>query len=148
MSLAGGCLCGGIRYRVDAEPLWICHCHCEKCRKQTGAPVATYVGFPAGTVTWLAAEPTRYRSSNDVERSFCPTCGSTIGFHRVHKTSLALGSFDTPVELLKDGVWTGHVFFGEHVPWFDTSDDWTRYKEFPSWRAEKLTELSGQEIRG
>ena len=148
MSAAGGCLCGDIRYRADAEPLWICHCHCEKCRKQTGSAVATYVGFPAGSVTWLAAEPTRYRSSNDVERSFCPTCGSTIGFHRVHETSLALGSFDTPAALLTAGVWTGHVWFKEHIGWFDTADDWTRYETFPQWRAEALASLSGQQIRG
>lgn len=148
MATAGGCLCGDIRYRADAEPLWICHCHCEKCRKQTGSPVATYVGFPAGSVAWLVKQPTRYRSSNDVERSFCPTCGSPIGFHRVHETSLALGSFDAPGELLKADMWTGHIFFRDHILWFDTDDDWTRYSEFPTWRSEALRELSGKTIRG
>ena len=148
MSLSGGCLCGRIRYRVEAAPLWLCHCHCEMCRRQTGSPVATYAGFPAGTVEWLAAEPTRYRSSPDVERSFCPLCGSTIGFHRVHETSLAVGSFDTPADLLTAGLWTGHVFFSGRIAWFDTADDWARYPEFPPERAEELRGLSGQAIRG
>jgi hypothetical protein len=80
MPITGGCLCG----QTHAEPLWIGHCHCGMCRKHTGAPVATWIGFPAGSVRWVSKEPTRYRSSKDVERSFCPSCGSTIGFHRVH----------------------------------------------------------------
>ena len=94
MALTGGCLCGRVRYECEAEPLWVCHCHCEMCRRHSGAPVGTFVGFPAGSVRWLGGELTRYRSSKDVERSFCPACGSSTGFHRVHETSLALGSFD------------------------------------------------------
>ena len=148
MSHAGGCLCGKVRFRADAEPLWVCHCHCEMCRRQTGAAVATYVGFPAGSVTWLEVEPTRYRSSRDVERSFCPTCGSTIGFHRVHETSLCLGSFDTPSDLPVETIWTGHVWYKEHIAWFDTADDWVRHAEFSPGRAAELAALSGRAIKG
>jgi hypothetical protein len=146
--LTGRCLCGEIRYSAGAEPLWIFHCHCEMCRRQTGSPLATYVGFPAGTVTWLGREPTRFRSSADVERSFCPVCGSTIGFHRVHETSLALGSFDAPAALLAPGRWTGHVWFQEHISWFDTADDWVRYPAFSPGRVEELAAWSGQVIAG
>jgi len=148
MSFTGGCLCGNVRYVAEAEPLWVCHCHCEKCRRQTGSPVATYVGFPAGSVAWLASEPTRYGSSSDVERSFCSKCGSTIGFHRVHETSLTVGSFDSPADLPVATIWKGHVWYQEHVPWFDTADEWTRYDTFAPGRAEELDALSGQEIRG
>jgi hypothetical protein len=148
MTFAGGCLCGKVRYQTSAEPLWLGHCHCSICRKQTGSPIATYVGFPAGTVKWLTTEPTRYRSSKDVERSFCPTCGSTIGFHRVHETSLLVGSFDAPESLPVAAIPTVHVWYKEHVPWFDTADDWTRFAEFPPQRVEELNALSGQHIRG
>jgi hypothetical protein len=148
MTYAGGCLCGRVRYQVNTECLWVGHCHCQMCRRQTGAPVATYVGFPAGSVTWLDKEPTRYRSSKDVERSFCITCGSTIGFHRVHETSLCLGSFDAPEALPIADTRTSHVWFKEHISWFDTADDWTRYSEFPPGRAEELSALSGGNIKG
>ena len=146
--LKGGCLCGYIRYQAEAEPLWLCHCHCRMCRKYTGSPIATYLGFPAGAVTWLAAEPTRYRSSKDVERSFCPACGSAIGFHRVHETCLLVGSLDEPEALPVADLWTGHVWFEEHIQWFDTADDWPRYSEFPPGRMEELNEVSGQDIQG
>ena len=93
-------------------------------------------------------EPTRYRSSKDVERSFCPICGSTIGFHRAHETSLAVGGFDAPEALPVAGVSTMHVWFKEHLPWFDTADDWPRYAEFPPGRTEELIGLSGRDIKG
>lgn len=146
MTLTGGCLCGRIRYRVGDEPLWVCHCHCEKCRRQTGAAVATFVGFPAGTVAWLNEAPSRYRSSKDVERSFCPTCGSSLGFHRVRETFLCVGSLDAPSEVPVDKIWTGHTWYKEHVSWFDTADTWQRYPEFPPGRAEELEAVSGQPI--
>jgi hypothetical protein len=148
MTFAGGCLCGKVRYQTNAEPLWLCHCHCSVCRKHTGSPVATWIGFQAGTVIWLTTEPTRYRSSKDVERSFCSSCGSTIGFHRVHETSLVLGSFDAPESLPVAAIPTVHVWYKEHVPWFDTADHWTRFAEFPPQRAEELRALSGQPIQG
>jgi hypothetical protein len=66
----------------------------------------------------------------------------------VHETSLAVGSFDAPADLITPDLWTGHVFFSEHIAWFDTADDWTRYPEFPHGRGEELRGLSGQAIRG
>jgi hypothetical protein len=74
--------------------------------------------------------------------------GSTIGFHRVHETSLALGSFDASAALLAPGRWTLHVWFQEHISSFDTADEWARYPEFPPQRAEELDALSGQVIAG
>ena len=116
--------------------------------RHSGAPVATFVGFPAGTVRWLGTEPKRYRSSKDVERSFCAACGSSIGFHRVHETSLYLGSFDAPSELPVADIWTGHVFYKDHIAWFDTADGWERHAEFSPGRTEELLALSGKPIAG
>ncbi|MDX1529087.1 MAG: GFA family protein [Gammaproteobacteria bacterium] len=148
MSWTGGCLCGAVRYQVGVDPTWVSHCHCSMCRKQTGALVGTYVMFPAGTVRWTATQPTRYRSSADVERSFCSTCGGTIGFHRVHETSLAVGSLDEPSQLSVDRCRHAHVWNQERVAWFDISDDWQRHDSFPSERIRELEELSGKPIRG
>src|SRR6516162_2112586 len=35
ITVVGGCLCRQVRYQVDVDPLWICHCHCGRCRKHT-----------------------------------------------------------------------------------------------------------------
>jgi hypothetical protein len=128
--------------------MWISHCYCSICRKQTGALVGTYVGFPAGSVRWAAAEPARYRSSKDAERSFCSKCGGTIGFHRVHETSLTAGSFDDPGGLMFEGEDNDHVWCQERVSWFHVSDDWPRHDRFPPGRNEELEDLSGKTFRG
>jgi len=118
------------------------------CRRQTGAALATFVIFPAGTVAWLKGTPRRYRSSKDVERSFCPTCGSTIGFHRAHETSLCLGSFDRPGEVIIDERHCLHVMYQEHISWFDSADNWPRHEKFPPGIEEELEKLSGQALKG
>ncbi|MBL6951596.1 MAG: hypothetical protein ISR50_03125 [Alphaproteobacteria bacterium] len=39
--MTGGCLCGTIRYAMNASPiLVISHCHCSDCRRTAGAPVS------------------------------------------------------------------------------------------------------------
>ena len=42
-TLEGGCLCGHIRYRASGPPHSVYHCHCEQCRRYTGAVFATGV---------------------------------------------------------------------------------------------------------
>ena len=39
----GGCMCGKVRYELDCESSWNVYCHCESCRKHTGAPVVAFV---------------------------------------------------------------------------------------------------------
>ncbi|HCA63195.1 MAG TPA: GFA family protein, partial [Pseudomonas sp.] len=38
----GSCLCGVVRYRIDAPIDALTHCHCKMCRKAHGAAFATY----------------------------------------------------------------------------------------------------------
>jgi len=148
MTWTGGCLCGSVRFECDATPRWISHCHCRMCRKQTGAALGTYVCFPAGAVRWPAEDPRRYRSSADVERSFCAACGGTIGFHRVHETSIAVGAFDRPEDLPVGEVFSLHVWHADRISWFETADDWPRHAAFPERRDEELQRLAGKTIEG
>ena len=40
--IEGGCLCGGVRYRLTAEPERLCDCHCIDCRRASAAPFVTW----------------------------------------------------------------------------------------------------------
>ncbi|PYK42418.1 MAG: hypothetical protein DME46_10790 [Verrucomicrobia bacterium] len=39
--IRGSCLCGGVRFEVDPPFLQASHCHCDRCRKHSGAAVCT-----------------------------------------------------------------------------------------------------------
>ena len=45
MTWTGGCLCGRLRYRADAEPVRAVICHCSICRRVSGAPMLCFVHF-------------------------------------------------------------------------------------------------------
>ena len=43
MSFSGKCLCGSVSYKVSVDPNFILNCHCEDCRRSTGAVYGTNV---------------------------------------------------------------------------------------------------------
>jgi hypothetical protein len=42
--IEGCCLCGGVRYSADAEPVFVEVCHGTDCQKFSGSVFATLVG--------------------------------------------------------------------------------------------------------
>lgn len=62
--LAGGCLCGQVRYDCSGEPLMTAVCHCPDCQKQTGTAFSVVVGVPAAALG-LHGEVTIYSTTGD-----------------------------------------------------------------------------------
>lgn len=79
MALTGGCHCGQVRYRTDAEPFERALCHCDLCRKTTGAPAVAWFTVKASALE-LNGEPVTYAASEHAERTFCGRCGTQITF--------------------------------------------------------------------
>ena len=42
----GGCKCGALRYRLEAEPRSVYACHCKDCQRETGGP------YSVGILAW------------------------------------------------------------------------------------------------
>ena len=78
----GGCLCGDIRYRLIGPPLVTSYCHCRSCRLATGAPAAAWVIVRDGDFVIERGTPAMFRSSPDVERTFCGRCGTSLTYRR------------------------------------------------------------------
>ena len=96
----GGCLCGAVRYRASEVPHWAAYCHCDMCKKASGAPFASFVEFPKGAVEWLQGEMAAYQSSSAATRRFCGTCGSQLTFEADGGfVFIALGSLDHPEQV-------------------------------------------------
>ncbi|MGR3501948.1 GFA family protein [Pseudaestuariivita sp.] len=80
-SRTGGCACGAVRYRIDAEITRTGACHCETCRRWSGG-VFMSIEAKGDAVTFTQGTPQVWRSSHWAERGFCAACGGTL-FYRV-----------------------------------------------------------------
>ena len=79
--MAGGCLCGEVRYQVVAEPIKMANCHCRSCQKWSGSAYLALLFVPeqALQVTGSYKEfPTMAASGNTVFRAFCAHCGTPL----------------------------------------------------------------------
>ena len=97
----GGCLCGTIRYEVNAEPLGIQNCHCDNCRKVTGSAFATNIFVAEDDVVITQGEPKSHSHTADsgstLVKEFCANCGSQLFGHgagRPGVKNIKVGSID------------------------------------------------------
>ena len=77
----GGCMCGGVRYEVSADPVFTANCHCRDCQRDTGSAYYSGLAVPKTAVS-IAGEVKYYESIADsgrsIARGFCPKCGSHV----------------------------------------------------------------------
>ncbi|KAK7951259.1 uncharacterized protein PG986_006987 [Apiospora aurea] len=79
MGLSGHCLCGAVKYTVDAEPLIVGYDHCDDCQRQSGSTYSLVVVVPKdklkieGTTKSYAGKGS---SGQPVHRVFCPGGGT------------------------------------------------------------------------
>lgn len=78
-AIEGGCLCGAVRYRVESDPLQTTVCHCEDCRKASGAPAVAWTFFRVGGLRWTRGKAAEVEFAGRI-RSFCRDCGSPLAF--------------------------------------------------------------------
>src|SRR5215217_8602722 len=76
----GGCFCGRVRYRVTGEPVGSAVCHCVSCRRTSGAQSVAWLTFPHRKFSFVQGEPADYRSSDEVSRTFCQSCGTSLTY--------------------------------------------------------------------
>lgn len=115
--LVGACACGAVKFTVSAVAFGIVNCHCEDCLRLHGNYNAM-VAVPKAALAFTTDAPvSRYRTSPEAERGFCPTCGSQLfklpGEGPV--TLVSAGALQGPLRLrTRKNVWT------EDAPdWYD-----------------------------
>ena len=79
----GGCLCGAVRFRVEAFSSAIFKCHCSKCRKAFGGASSAAALASEAAFAWLqgSAAVREFQTVSGFKRRFCPDCGSIVPQH-------------------------------------------------------------------
>lgn len=122
----GGCLCGLVRYETHGAPVWVAHCHCASCRRQTGSPITTFVGFTNDQVEFASNARSLYESSPGVRRGFCARCGTPLSYES-DRTGDELHLYVCTLDDPENFVPTGHVHYAEHLQWLDVNDSLPRF---------------------
>lgn len=111
--IAGGCLCGAVRYETDAEPITARYCWCRFCQYVAAGNAAVSVCFPSAGMT-ISGEPRDYvsvaDSGNRMHRRFCTKCGTHLFSEaeaRPHLIFVRAGTLDDR-ELIRPSasIWT------------------------------------------
>ena len=127
----GSCLCGAVRFEVDAFLPQAAHCHCSMCRKFHGAAYATIASVSRSDFRWIdGADALKgYAAENGTTRTFCRHCGSSLVFSSPRAPEevieIALGAMDGDVPVVP----SAHIFVGSGANWTAVSDDLPMYEE-------------------
>lgn len=125
----GGCLCGSMRFYISGTPRLIEYCHCNSCRKASGAPVVALAGVALDDFEFTKGDPGRYESSPGVERTFCSNCGTSLTLfieEYPEEIYVSIAVLDD-LSAMEPDV---HIWRSDKVPWFETADELPRYAQF------------------
>ena len=119
----GGCLCGAVRFSATGKPVGVYWCHCQSCRRHTGAPVSVFVAFEPKNYTVTKGEILEFDSTPGKTRSgFCARCGFTLTCESLPDIALThfhVGAFDQAARLEPKK----HYFFEERLPWLHAGEN-------------------------
>lgn len=119
--LAGGCLCGSIRYECDREHLFGgAICHCRDCQYVSGGGPGTVVAVPDAALRLLHGDLQSFTvkgdSASDVTRQFCGNCGTPM----FSELAVAPG-----LKIIKVGTFDDPSFFTpEMIVWTSSAQPW------------------------
>ena len=119
--IEGGCFCGAIRFRGELNQQCICHCHCEDCRRASGAPFVTWACFERHDFQITAGVP-RQHLKNERVRYFCQDCGTQLFWLRAENSPIicaTVGSFDDPRQVTPQI----HIWTEDKLPWIPICDN-------------------------
>ena len=123
-TIEGGCLCGALCYQASGTAYGITHCHCQTCRRASGAAFVTWAGFDSDKFSFTRGQASSYASSNHVVRTFCNRCGTPLTYQRLdlpNSIDVTVGSMDEPEKLKpQDHTWSesriSWIVLDDHLP--------------------------------
>ena len=131
--IAGGCLCGQVRYSANVEPMFVGVCHCTDCQKFSGSAFAAVIAVPKAAVTVTGTLKTYTKngdSGQPISRMFCPECGSGIMDEAALMPDMAMLNVGT----LDDASWVkpaSQIYCDSAQPWVQLGGDLKAFAKMP-----------------
>jgi hypothetical protein len=128
--IKGSCLCGQVTFQVGGEVLNTASCHCNICRKNTGAAFNTVVMTKQDHFKIVSGED-KIRSFQLGERAtkhFCEVCGTAVYNVNTQFPGIVLvpiGTLDDPGRFPP----TLNVFCESMLPWVTELTHQTRFPQ-------------------
>lgn len=119
--LTGRCLCGATRYQSGPSLCAPTLCHCESCRRASGAHAVGWLTVGSGDFKYTGAQPHEFESSPGVLRAFCGQCGTPLTYtnaQRPAEVDITIGSLDQPALTVP----VDHVWMEDAVTWDRPAD--------------------------
>ena len=129
MALHGRCLCEGVQFEIEAEPMMMGTCHCTRCQRRSGGGGVTAVAFPPGVGVITQGEElvSTYEIEDGGTRRFCSKCGSPVFFQAEKFTIVHAGSLKEDPGLRPQF----HMMVDYKAPWEEIHDDLPQFPEYP-----------------
>ena len=119
---AGGCQCGAIRYRINAQPLTLYCCHCRDCQRQSSSAfgLSLWVNSHEFELTRgeLSTWSTRGDSGLEKHCTFCSRCGSRV-YHVSADTPDVLSVKGGTLDVIDSLQPVGHIWTCRAHNWLD-----------------------------
>jgi hypothetical protein len=120
VAIAGGCLCGSVRFSIDSPPIGARMCWCRDCQRIASGSATVNVLFDSQSVTYTGDFSTYSMiadSGNKVERGFCPMCGSQLYSKTVDPVGL-------PMRVRSGTLDDADLIAPQAVIWADSAPKW------------------------
>ncbi|MEM8750050.1 MAG: GFA family protein [Pseudomonadota bacterium] len=126
--VTGHCYCGAISFESHKQPQTVAYCHCEDCKRASGAPVAAIAAFAADAIAFSPNAGTGFSPSEGVTRHFCGKCGSPLMSRFDYLPDQAY----VPLGILDDASRLApkvHAYESQRYPWLHIEDSAERFPQ-------------------
>ena len=145
MDLKGGCVCGEVKYVINAAPLFTQACHCKNCKISTGSSFVIHTmifedDFMLNGKVSSTELPTG--SGKGYRAFFCINCGVYLYCKyevAVGRLAIRTATLDNPISP------QAHIFIKDKDPWIEITNKEichdTMYDRDKTWPEDSLKRL-------
>ena len=125
--IEGGCLCGGVRYRLHEEPRQLSDCHCIDCRRASAAPFVPWGSVRREKIEIVSGDVRKVRHADRL-RSFAGCCGTPLFFQDNESSEwidVTISSLDHPENYSPEVA----IWLDDRLPWVPLDDSRPSYPQ-------------------